>query len=385
MRRARVTAVNGLKAQADGKWLNIMGNKMVAVGDFVWTDGRCIYGNSYAGGETAPIIKAEEPYVPILLYDGSRAIYHKGKIKRYSKGQSHKLMVSRENSFDFADGKVLDLHLEEDGDQYVLQWGAYHLHDYGDETVDEFDGEPGIIKNGQMIQPIDLKAYSIYSYDYAWEEVKAIRTPLYGIDDEVLSVYQNYCMLNNGWYESADSYCYLLYCYADGCHIDAINYQGEGEADLGYAVDFNTGMWVMVTPDGACPLWAGAVREVAEEWNEERNRYRIYAESFILPLPDGYYIEGTKKMPDRIFAEYNWWDMFSGKLYSPQGKLICESFFNLRNSIRLGYVKKGTWLIAEGNRLSRIKTGKKKFLATDIYNSRLRPMKNFMKWIKGDE
>ncbi len=59
MYRTRVTSVNGSKAQADGRWLNIIGNKNVMAGDFVWTDGRCIYGNIQAGGEAAPIISSE--------------------------------------------------------------------------------------------------------------------------------------------------------------------------------------------------------------------------------------------------------------------------------------------------------------------------------------
>ena len=385
MHRARVTAVAGLKAQADGKWLNIIGNKMVVVGDFVWTDGRCIYGNSYEGGEAVPVIKAEEPYVPLLLYDGTRAIYHKGKIQKFSRGGKHTLMVNCGGSFAFADEKVLDLHLDENGDSYVLQWGEYSLYDYGDEIVDGFRGDAGVITNGKMIQSIDLKAYSSYSYDYAWEEVKAIWTPLHGVDDEVLSVDGNYCSLSSGWYESEESYCYLLYCNANGCHIDAINYLGDGEADWGFAVDFDTGMWVMVTPKGAQPLWAGAVREVAEEWNVERERYRIYADTFTLPLPDGYYIEATKKLPKDTPAEYGWWNEVSGRLYSPQKKLICESFFNLRYPIRVGYVKKGTWLISEGDKLSRIKDGKKELLTDCVHNSRLRSMKNYKKWIKGDD
>ena len=50
MHRVRVTAVGNTKTQADGKWLNIIGNKAIAVGDFVWTDGRCVYGNLWCLG-----------------------------------------------------------------------------------------------------------------------------------------------------------------------------------------------------------------------------------------------------------------------------------------------------------------------------------------------
>lgn len=385
MHRARVTAVTGLKAQADGKWLNIIGNKMVVVGDFVWTDGRCIYGHGSAGGEVAPIINNNEPFIPVLIGDGTRAIYHKGQLQKFGTGARHTLMISRGGSFAFADDKsAIDIHLDEVGNRYVLQGGLYIFSDLGDRTLDSWDGEPGIFLNGEMIQPIDLKVYSTYSYDYAWEEVKAARTPLHGVDDEILSVYESYCMLKNGWYESEESYCFLLYCYANGDHTDAINYRGEGEADWGYYVEVGTTMWVLVTPKGAQPLWAGAVRDVAEDWGEERYRYRVYKEKFTIPLPDGYYIEATKELPQGDEPEYGWWVSFHGSLYSPQNSLIYESEFYANEPVRAGHIKRGKWLISQGAMLSLIKDGKKEMLSDYTRNSRLRPMKNYKKWIKGD-
>lgn len=192
-------------------------------------------------------------------------------------------------------------------------------------------------------------------------------------------------MLKNGWYESEESYCFLLYCYANGDHTDAINYRGEGEADWGYYVEVDTTMWVMVTPQGVQPLWAGAVRDVAEEWGEERYRYRVYKEKFTIPLPDGYYIEATKELPQGDEPEYGWWDSFLGRLYSPQNNLIYESDFYANEPVRAGRIKKGKWLISQGATLSLIKNGKKVMLSDYTRNSRLRSMKNYKKWIKGDD
>lgn len=45
MYRARVEAINGLNVKAGGKWLIAIGNKPVSIGEIVWTDGRCVYGN----------------------------------------------------------------------------------------------------------------------------------------------------------------------------------------------------------------------------------------------------------------------------------------------------------------------------------------------------
>lgn len=382
MYRTRVTSVNGSKAQADGRWLNIIGNKNVMAGDFVWTDGRCIYGNIQAGGEAAPIISSE-PYVPLFLWDGTRAVYHKGQIKQFAKGQRHNLMASQSSSFAFADGKVLDLYLDRESNQYVLNGGEYCFQDLGSEgTYETMRGQPGIIRNGDMEQNIDLSVYSSYCYDYAKRESVIIKTPLSGKAEAIDEMYWNCCVLANGWYESENSYCYLLDGYAHGCHIDAINYRREyGEADWGYAVDFTSYMWVLVTPETVRPLWAETIRDVDDDDYNERSHRSVFADEFVLPLPDGYYIEGAKSLLEQDY----WFDKLPGKLYSPKGGLICESDFRVDKPIRLGYVKRGVWLLSEGEELFRIKGGKKELLSDGVHNSRLHIMKNRVKWTKGDE
>ena len=55
MHRARVAEVRGKRVLAEGKWLTVIGNRSVHGGDWVWTDGRCIYGHESAGG-SAPVL-----------------------------------------------------------------------------------------------------------------------------------------------------------------------------------------------------------------------------------------------------------------------------------------------------------------------------------------
>ncbi|MBO6292335.1 MAG: hypothetical protein J6N51_08775 [Selenomonas sp.] len=385
MQRAIVSAVQGSRICANGRWLTAIGNKAVHPGDVVWTDGRCVYGNFAEGGGAAPIVNSSEPYVPLLMSDGTRAVYHKGKITKHEKGARHQLMASRGNSFAFADGKVLDVYLDEQGNQYALQWGEYSFTDHGEgDTYENLEGQPGIVRNGHMEHPLDLSEYSHYCYDYAYEEAAAIETPLSGIG-EILRIYWNYCTLANGWYESADSYCYLLECYAHGCHMNGINWLEDSEADIGYLVEFSSYMWVMVTPEGSQPLWAMTVRDLNIDFVSEHYRYRIYADEFTLPLPDGYYIEGTKVVPKVNKTRDEWMYPFSGKLYSPKKKLIYESDFYISQHYSLGDIKKGQWLMSAGDYLYSLKGGKKKFLSYDVHNSRLHAMKNRARWTKGEE
>ena len=74
MYRVRAEAISGKNVYAGGKWLRCIGNKNVHVGELVWTDGRCVYGNHHVPQQplviTAPpqaneIIPIFEKYYPV--------------------------------------------------------------------------------------------------------------------------------------------------------------------------------------------------------------------------------------------------------------------------------------------------------------------------------
>lgn len=68
MYRAKAEAVSGNKVFADGKWLQCIGNKNIYVGEFIWTDGRCVYGNHKESQQpliiTAP--QVDDEAIPII-------------------------------------------------------------------------------------------------------------------------------------------------------------------------------------------------------------------------------------------------------------------------------------------------------------------------------
>lgn len=67
MYKARVQTVSGTKVRAGGKWLTCIGNKNVRVGDSVWTDGRCVYGNEDTPQQPFVIIAPNEEWgIPIV-------------------------------------------------------------------------------------------------------------------------------------------------------------------------------------------------------------------------------------------------------------------------------------------------------------------------------
>lgn len=78
MYKAKVEMVDGWRVRAGGKWLQCIGNRAVHVGDFIWTDGRCVYGYDQESMTTPLVITINESQiegVPIVIYRDKVYIY----------------------------------------------------------------------------------------------------------------------------------------------------------------------------------------------------------------------------------------------------------------------------------------------------------------------
>jgi len=74
--------VAGKKALAEGKWLTVIGNRSVHNGDWVWTDGRCIYGHESAGGSAPVLVKRGESGVQLDAHPSRIAGYCEDSLRR---------------------------------------------------------------------------------------------------------------------------------------------------------------------------------------------------------------------------------------------------------------------------------------------------------------
>lgn len=61
MHRARASEVRGNKVLVDGAWLTCIGNRSVYPGEWIWTDGHCVYRHESEGGSS---------YVPTDVLSG---------------------------------------------------------------------------------------------------------------------------------------------------------------------------------------------------------------------------------------------------------------------------------------------------------------------------
>ena len=126
MKQVRVIAVNGRKVQADGKWLTAIGNRAVAVGDLVWTDGKCVYGHIVDGGGDSNVPISNVGTVPILLCGNTYAVFDKNGYSVIGTGESRSGMVNNKNRYGFISGEdVLDADIDGAGNIFTLHSGKY--------------------------------------------------------------------------------------------------------------------------------------------------------------------------------------------------------------------------------------------------------------------
>ena len=423
MHRARVTAVGNTKAQADGKWLNIIGNKAIAAGDFVWTDGRCVYGNISEGGGTAPIINSSEPYVPIFMKDGTHCLYHKGRLKLGWQDAKHELMTSRGSDFVFSDYyRALDVSLGQSGEvqeliteKYVYGHGTtgYSFHDYRDSRGAKvgiyFDGDEreafwrdGLIADMEKLKFIPvLQQGTKMAGDYAMAELTR-QAPVGAAGSYTVLPYSE-CRIKRGWYESEQEYCFILEGNARAIYMTGRNLCVSADSRQCWEADYGTlDFWeveylleLMATPAGITILrgrfnnntdFALTYLPLDEEYDEPYS-FMDFSESIDLLLPDGFKVNMSRSNKERI--EYMGYepDSYSYELKSPQGQKICEiDGYEPGQRLLACKLRPRTWLVAFEGKLYRVKNGEKKLIEGEYNhrNARLRPMKNFKEWMKGE-
>lgn len=138
MYKATVDAVNGLKVLAGGKWLKCIGNRSVKVGDRIWTDGKCVYGNDDEAQSSIVIIPTEIFEIPLLFWDkdmhGTGTVNLKESyccIKNSVLKKMHEKTVSKKRFYDNA-----YLINNPNGTVYV---SPFLLSSDSKETTDEFE------------------------------------------------------------------------------------------------------------------------------------------------------------------------------------------------------------------------------------------------------
>lgn len=423
MQRAIVTAVSGSRICANGRWLTAIGNKTFRPGDAVWTDGRCVYGNFSEGGGAAPVINSGEPYVPVFMNDGTHCLYHKGKLQTGWQDAKHELMASRGSDVVFSDYyRALDVSLGQSGEaqeliteRYVYGHGTtgYSFHDYQDSRGAKagiyFDGaeresywRDGLIADMKKLKFIpSLQQGTKMAGEYAMAELTR-QAPVGSAGSYTVLPYAE-CRIKKGWFESEQEYCLILEGNARAIYMTGSNLCVSADSRQCWEADYGTlDFWeveylleFMATPAGIIILRGRFNNNTTlsltylplDKEGDEPYCFVDFSESTDLLLPDGFKVAMSRSNKERI--SYVGYDpnSYSYELKSPQGQSICEvEGYEPGQRLLACKLRPMTWLVALAGKLYRVKNGEKKQIEGEYFhrNTRLRPMKNYKKWMKGD-
>lgn len=214
MYRARADAVSGTKVFADGKWLQCIGNKNVSVGEYIWTDGRCVYGHFQESEQPQVITAPQEEGIPIILgnelytfeknrlkrvakisFDGDKVNFykdvagklifvdtmpdtdkwtdfslmindHKQNAFLYDAGTHYKAgfynstnWSNAENNF-YTDTKLIASNIDKAGNRFdmVIRYKSEWIEDDGEREKEIQETSVKILKNGQVVKSVDLQS-----------------------------------------------------------------------------------------------------------------------------------------------------------------------------------------------------------------------------------
>ena len=161
MHRARVKAVSGNRVLADGVWLICIGNRTVYPGEWIWTDGRCVYGHESEGGSSyvptnvlsgIPLLQVEwTDHKERMLY----SYYAKGKLHELGFGKDAEWMVNHGDRFAFLKEEILDAEMDEQGNVYTLGYANVLVDSIV--GMEHHNGISHVRCNGEIIATYDLE------------------------------------------------------------------------------------------------------------------------------------------------------------------------------------------------------------------------------------
>lgn len=389
MHRTRAQRVTDGKVFAEGKWLSVIGNMTVSDGDLIWTDGKCVYGNTYEGGGSYVPTACLFAGIPILqhtAYSDYASYYwlERDKLKALGKGMAHSFMVNRgENIYFIDDQYVLDAEVTETGDVYTLGEGVL-IYDY--ETGGcNIQGDCHVRLNGEIIDTYDLKPF-LYEAIGKATELAYNTSPAVPYDDPGEEVRVKEAEVN------------ILY--------GRVNERGEYKLVVGLKVtvtdekyafyEFAPKSWERRsnTTTGVYSRRFIFDGERTQDWiKTEQRRVDIYYipevdiqsnewcapdKSINLPMHDGWYFNFL--MDGDLVAIKGFLNNTIVYIHNPKGELVISGQFSPIDQLSICQISAGKYLVGDGFYLYLYENGKSVKILEYCTNLRLRKLSNINKW-----
>lgn len=219
MYQAKITNVSGSRVLAGGKWLNCIGNLTVEPGDYIWTDGRCVYGSQQEGGGAVPLATAMSSEIPLLA--GIRHfVYSRGELQPIaSRNYEYMLNTGHKIKYFGFDECIMDAEVDAEGNIYTLiRVVAAELHDWGQYPYHSIRNSKVVTlrKNGETILEFDTGPY----FAALQSESLGYRERIDGVSNSSVTTY-SYC--TNGYVDKNGNYGFFMSMYSWGGYYNDSN------------------------------------------------------------------------------------------------------------------------------------------------------------------
>lgn len=434
MYKAKAEIVKGAQVYADGKWLTCIGNKPVSVGDWIYTDGRCVYG--YHKKSTSPLVITNEIFaIPICFEDQLSYTKHTITLANYKNGLSiikaiedkYYLLINDYNGNVYLsdDSWLMAANIDRQGNLYRIfgarQWiGDVNRKSSYEEPINAPKYLIRILKNNSVVRELDLTAYLQAAIDSA----ESLLPNPYG-DTLMISVKRAFIENETNWHLVIDFIAiahssWVIDNYIENPSLEEYFSHESSSRQSAYSVNFYY-LDAITSPkliySGYMRVSSSELLIIGEVLNPEYPdlAYQDTVSldtSIIYPVQDGYYFKLGAVYSHN--TEYYGEPMITSRnIYSPKGNLIYSGYFPTYADLTISQLSGGKYLVGVAelylaaishgsgtlqypdpfifsglyileNGVMRDITPYRTGTAGDLYqaclNQRLRPMKNFKNW-----
>lgn len=313
MRQAQVTDISGRHVCVSGRWVTCIGNRTPSVGDLVWTDGRCVYGNEQEGGGSSVVAGGGSKGIPILIYHRAYLMEHE-KSRRVGTLEDVEYMVHRKNHIAYFswEDRIADADVDSQGNIYEV---------VGASGIEWFPKEPGVTdpqdftitvkKNQDVLQRVDVSAY----YEQAKQDCLVLRDKLPPVEEPFSSLYGIFDC-KQGYVDADGHWGAWLFIGASG----TLELAGDSAGVLQLYYFDESGEHLLMDTRGRLTNEAPCIVKT--------NEYYAGVSGRRFPIHDGYYFTMESYQPV-------WWriglpTVVVATIYAPQGEpLFTGRFYNI--------------------------------------------------------
>ncbi|MDY6268822.1 MAG: hypothetical protein SPL39_07605 [Selenomonadaceae bacterium] len=313
MRQAQVTDISGRHVCVSGRWVTCIGNRTPSVGDLVWTDGRCVYGNEQEGGGSSVVAGGGSKGIPILIYHRAY-LMEREKSRRVGTLKDVEYIVHRKNHIAYFawEDRIADADIDSHGNLYeVIGASGIEWFPKESDATTPRNFTIAVKKNKDVLEQINFSAY----YEQAKEDCLALRDELPPVEEPFPSLYGIFDC-KQGYVDADGHWGAWLFIGASG----TLELAGDSAGVLQLYYFDESGAHLLMDTRGRLTNEAPCIVKT--------NEYYAGVSGRRFPIHDGYYFTMEPYQPV-------WWriglpTVVVATIYTPQGEaLLTGRFYNI--------------------------------------------------------